>query len=51
MEQWDEATARAATENGFGYSCMGPFRYEQETAIEVLRDWGWYGTEPPPEWL
>ena len=51
MEQWDEAKARAATENGYGYSCMDAFQYERGSAIEVLRDWGWSRAEAPPAWL
>lgn len=51
MEQWDEMKARAATENGYGYSCMDAFQYERGSAIEVLRDWGWSGAETPPAWL
>ncbi|MFG6414601.1 hypothetical protein ACG02S_11910 [Roseateles sp. DC23W] len=51
MEQWDEAKAKAATENGYGYSCMDAFQYERGSAIDVLRDWGWSGAEAPPAWL
>jgi hypothetical protein len=51
MEQWDEAKAKAATENGYGYSCMDTFQYERGNAIDVLREWGWSGAEAPPAWL
>jgi hypothetical protein len=51
MEHWDETKAKAATENGYGYSCMDAFRYERGSAIEILRDWGWSGAEAPPAWL
>ena len=51
MEKWDETKAKAAAENGFGYSCMEAFPYERESTIEVLRDWGWSGAEAPPAWL
>jgi hypothetical protein len=51
MEQWDSVKAKAASESGFGYSCMGGGSYERESIIEVLQDWGWSKSEPAPEWL
>ena len=51
LEQWDEAKAEAATESGYGFSCMDSFQYERGSAIDVLRDWGWSGQEAPPAWL
>ena len=51
MEKWDEAKARIATENGYGYSCMSAGQYQRSGTIEVLRDWGWSGAGAPPAWL
>lgn len=51
MELWDESKAGVAAENGYGYSCMDASKYERESTIEVLRDWGWSGEGMPPAWL
>lgn len=51
MEQWDDAKARIAVEAGYGYSCMDVGPYDRESTIEVLREWGWAGSEAPSSWL
>jgi len=51
MESWSKEKGDAAAHSGFGYSCMGAGAYDRQSTIEVLQDWGWSGSGPPPEWL
>ena len=51
MERWDEAKAQAASEQGYGYSCMSGGAYERASTVEVLQDWGWSGVGTAPPWL
>jgi hypothetical protein len=38
-------------EAGYGYSVLEPGNeYNREIIIEMLRDWGWSCSSPPPHW-
>ncbi len=40
---------------GYGYSCLSEpnLKHAEDdiALIEMLQEWGWYGTHPPPAWL
>jgi hypothetical protein len=52
MYAFDPQAAAAATENGYGYSCVElGAEIDRQGTIEMLRDWGWSKSgEVPPEW-
>jgi hypothetical protein len=54
LASWDEGKAEAATQHGFGYSCMdSPFyeTYNRERFVEILTDWTWTGNPTArPAW-
>ncbi len=41
-------------ELGFGFSCLddpvGDEPIDEESVVDMLRDWGWSGTGAPPRW-
>ncbi|HTE42404.1 MAG TPA: hypothetical protein VK629_16395 [Steroidobacteraceae bacterium] len=51
MSAWDSEKANAATEQGYGFSCLDGGAYDRESTIELLRDWSWAAKEPQPSWL
>jgi hypothetical protein len=54
LAEWDEKSAAAAEQQGFGFSCMdSPFyeKYDRQLFVDVLSDWTWTGDpEQTPAW-
>jgi len=51
MERWSDEKAQAAKLLGYGFSCLGAGTYDRNGFIDVLQDWGWFGSSPIPAWL
>ena len=47
------SAVEALIEAGFGYSVLGAPDYPPaaEDILDVLQDWGWSSSSPPPSWL
>ena len=51
MNEWSSRLSAAATQAGYGFSCMASAHYDRDSIIEVLIDWGWNGDESRrPSW-
>lgn len=51
-KQW-ELVATAAAARGYFVSALYPgvySRYDRQTFVDTLEDWGWYGSGAPPAW-
>src|SRR5262249_17413452 len=52
FEVWDQKKADAAMRQGYGHSCMSSGRFDRDSTVDVLRDWGWCGDlAEVPRWL
>jgi hypothetical protein len=44
--------ADALSDAGYGFSCCEGGEYDDnDPPLDMLRDWGWSGTAPKPDWL